>query len=177
MVSCPWMTVALFISEERLVPLFQEEDYQQQLLMGLVCAFVTVCTRGRTTSTSVKSKIISSSAEWKLTQSSNGTKVMFPKFWISSSWYHNMILIGPDIIRHKGPTGMESWSVRVIFSTTTFFFNCFSVPPELRLNLSIILGLLYIILTFFTFYFPQKYDRSSCFSTPFCCLPFLLPHY
>lgn len=79
------MTVALFVSEERLVPLFQEEDYQQQLLMGLVCAFVTVCTRGRTTSTSVKSKIISSSAEWKLTQSSNGTKVMFPKFWISSS--------------------------------------------------------------------------------------------
>ncbi|KGL91558.1 Gamma-secretase-activating protein, partial [Charadrius vociferus] len=29
---------ALFISEERLVPLFQEEDYQQQLLMGLMVA-------------------------------------------------------------------------------------------------------------------------------------------
>lgn len=126
--SCPWMTVALFISEERLVPLFQEEDYQQQLLMGLVCAFVTVCTRGRTTSKSVKSKIISSSAEWKLTQSSKGTKAVFPKFWSSSSWYHNMILIGPGIIRHKGITGMESWSVQVVFSTTTFFLNCFSVP-------------------------------------------------
>nr|XP_047924377.1 gamma-secretase-activating protein isoform X5 [Anser cygnoides] len=41
-------------SEERLVPLFQEEDQQQQLLMGLVRAFVTVCTRGRTTSTNAK---------------------------------------------------------------------------------------------------------------------------
>lgn len=57
------MILALFISEERLVPLFQEEDYQQQLLMGLVCAFVTVCTRGRTTSTNIKSKLVSSSTE------------------------------------------------------------------------------------------------------------------
>ncbi|NXE08229.1 GSAP protein, partial [Lophotis ruficrista] len=32
------MILALFISEERLVPLFQEEDYQQQLLMGLMVA-------------------------------------------------------------------------------------------------------------------------------------------
>lgn len=52
------MTLVLFIPEERLVPLFQEEDYQQQLLMGLVRAFVTVCTRGRPTSTNVKSKIL-----------------------------------------------------------------------------------------------------------------------
>ncbi|NXX57887.1 GSAP protein, partial [Scopus umbretta] len=37
-VSCPRMILALFISEERLVPLFQEEDYQQQLLMGLMVA-------------------------------------------------------------------------------------------------------------------------------------------
>ena len=74
------MILALFISEEKLVPLFQEEDYQQQLLMGLVCAFVTVCTRGRTASTKVKSKLISSSAEWKLTQSSYGTNMVFPKF-------------------------------------------------------------------------------------------------
>ncbi|NXF53716.1 GSAP protein, partial [Oceanites oceanicus] len=37
-VSCPGMILALFISEERLVPLFQEEDYQQQLLMGLMVA-------------------------------------------------------------------------------------------------------------------------------------------
>lgn len=56
------MTLVLFISEERLVPLFQEEDQQQQLLMGLVRAFVTVCTRGRTTSTNAKSKIVSSRA-------------------------------------------------------------------------------------------------------------------
>ncbi|KFP42467.1 Gamma-secretase-activating protein, partial [Chlamydotis macqueenii] len=32
------MILALFISEERLVPLFQEEDSQQQLLMGLMVA-------------------------------------------------------------------------------------------------------------------------------------------
>lgn len=36
------MIVALFVTEARLVPLFEEEDYQQQLLMGLVCAFVSV---------------------------------------------------------------------------------------------------------------------------------------
>lgn len=96
---------ALFISEERLVPLFQEEDYQQQLLMGLVCAFVTVCTRGRTASTNVKSKLLSSSVEWKLTQSRYGTSVVFLSSRVHS---HDIVLTGHGIIRHRGKTATES---------------------------------------------------------------------
>lgn len=110
-VSHPWMTLALFIPEERLVPLFQEEDYQQQLLMGLVRAFVTACTRGCPTSTNVKREILSSRAEWKLIQSSCGTYLVFPKFWNSWSWCHDIILIGHDI-KHRGKTAMESWFVK-----------------------------------------------------------------